>query len=241
MLMTTYLRGLYYWNQRTAPALKAALLHFQEAAEKDSDSAAAFAALSNTYNVLPSYSDFPHKEAQLEAQLRATEAANKALQLDVKLPEGHAALGLIHQNAWNFLDGERELRTAIELNPNYAPAHQWYAEDLIEMNRFDEAMTEIRLSRELDPLSRVSAALPGFISFFARRYDDAIRYETEAAKQFPDFGRAFMILAWAYTEKARYQDAIAAYEKWRTLDYHGHGYSRNLPIFTLAPDNARWH
>ncbi|PYX67959.1 MAG: hypothetical protein DMG72_24040, partial [Acidobacteria bacterium] len=140
-----YLRSRYYWSQRTEPALKTALQAFQEAVEKDPAFAAAYVALADTYNVLPSFSDFPEKEAHL----RAKEAVSKALRLDNMLAEAHAALGYIHEVDWDFADAEHEFQMAIELNPNYASAHQWYAEHLADMGRFDDALNEARRAQEL--------------------------------------------------------------------------------------------
>jgi eukaryotic-like serine/threonine-protein kinase len=219
-----YLRGRYYWSQRTEPALKTALQHFQEAVEKDPAFAAGYVALADTYNVLPSFSDFPEKEAHL----RAKEAVSKALRLDNMLAEAHAALGYIHDVDWDFADAEHEFQMAIELNPNDASAHQWYAEHLADMGRFDDALNEARRAQKLDPVSRVSGSLVAFISFFARRYDEAIRYGRHAVEQFPEFNRSYMILARAYVQKGMYQEAVGAYLKANALENNYPGFSPEI-------------
>src|SRR5689334_13152882 len=106
---------------------------------------------------------------------QARSAALRALELDENLAEAHTALALIVQNYdWDWETAEKEYRRAIELNPNYATAHHWYAEHLAYLGHFDEALRESERARELDPLSLIIATDNGAILYFSRQYDRAI-------------------------------------------------------------------
>jgi TolB-like protein/DNA-binding winged helix-turn-helix (wHTH) protein len=123
-----YLKGLYFWNKRTVTGFQQAIVYFQQAIAKDASYAPAYAGLANSYTLLTGYSMVP--AAQYMPAARA--AAVKALELDDRLPEAHCALALILENHdWDWNTAEKEYRRAIELNPNYATAHQWYAELLM--------------------------------------------------------------------------------------------------------------
>jgi len=127
-----YLKGQYYWNKRTVEGLQKAIDYFQQAADKDPAYARAFAGLANSYALLGGYSGVP--QTRFIEMARA--AALRALMIDERLPEAHCALALIVQNYdWDWDTAEREYRRAIQLNPNYATAHQWYAEHLALLGR----------------------------------------------------------------------------------------------------------
>src|SRR4029077_16672048 len=134
-----YRKGLYFWNKRTVAGFQQAIEYFQQATTSDPNYALAYAGLANSYTLLTAYSSA--SSTLYMPQARA--AASRALQLDEGLPEAHAALALIvenHHRAWH--PSEKEYRRAIELSPNYAPAHHWYAEHLMWLGRFDEALRE---------------------------------------------------------------------------------------------------
>src|SRR5262249_23097190 len=128
-----YLKGRYYWNRRTAETLKRAGEYFQQAIDKDPGYALAWAGLADCYAV-SAYDLLPPREAIPKAK----EAASKALALDDALAEAHAALGFVKNHYdWDWPGAERELKRAIELNPNYATAHQWYSSHLEATGRMD--------------------------------------------------------------------------------------------------------
>ena len=137
-----------------------------------------------------------------------------ALELDEGLAEAHTALGLIVQNYdWDWQAAEREFRRAIELNPNYATAHHWYAEHLMWRGRFDEALSESEQARKLDPLSLIISADKGVILYYARQYDPAIEQFWQVREFDPGFARARMIV-FAYFQKQEFAEAFDDIEKY---------------------------
>src|ERR1041385_4974316 len=147
-----YLKGRFYWNKRTGQDLHRAVPFFQQAIEKDPNYALAYTGLADTYALLAVSTNEPARDVMPKAK----EAALKALALDDNLAEAHASLGQITEYYdYDFVTAEREYRRAIELNPNYASAHQWFAEHLCALRRNDEALSEIRRALELDPMSLI--------------------------------------------------------------------------------------
>jgi TolB-like protein/DNA-binding winged helix-turn-helix (wHTH) protein/Flp pilus assembly protein TadD len=208
-----FLRGEYALNKRTVPDLKTAIRYFKAAVAKDTSYARAYAALANSYSLLAGYSALPPKA--IYAKARA--AGVKALALDSLLPEAHTAFALIVQNSGlDWQTAEREFRRAIELNPNYATAHHWYAEQLMWRGRFDEALRESERARQLDPLSLIIAADNGAILFYARQYDRAIAKWQSILELDPEFPRAHLIIS-AYIEKGMYVEALADVERRRPV------------------------
>jgi len=124
-------------------------------------------------------------------------------------------LALIVQNYdWDWQTSEKEYQRAIELNPNYATAHHWYAEHLALLGRFDEALRESERARQLDPLSLIIATDNGEILYFSRQYDRAIQQFRTVLERDPDFPRAHNVRS-AYVEKGLFADALADLEKSR--------------------------
>ncbi len=149
---------------------------------------------------------------------KARAAALRALELDERLAEAHTSLALIHEKYdWNWKAAEREFRQAIELDPNYATAHHWYAEYLGYQGRFDEALAESERARRLDPLSLIIAVDRGEILIFARQYDRAIEQLRAAFEMEPNFPRADM-LTYAYVQKGMFAEALADIEKWQRIE-----------------------
>lgn len=199
-----YLRGTYFLNQRTLEGLKRAIEYFQESTDKDPTSARAFAALANSYGLIASYGY--ERPNSVIAQNRA--AAQRAVELDDNLAAAHTSLALIAQNYdWKWEVAETEYRRAIELDPNYATAHHWYAEYLSLVGRFDEALVQIEIARQLDPLSLIIAADKGAILFFDRKYDLAIRQLRGVLDMDPEFPRAHLLGA-VYVENGMYAQAL---------------------------------
>jgi Tfp pilus assembly protein PilF len=122
---------------------------------------------------------------------RARAAARRALEIDEAVPKAHTALGFIAENYdWDWPTAEREYRRAIQLNPNDATAHHWYAECLALQGRFDEAFPEMERARQLDPLSLIIAADNGAILLFSRQYDRAIDQFRALREMEPNFPAA---------------------------------------------------
>jgi TolB-like protein/DNA-binding winged helix-turn-helix (wHTH) protein/Tfp pilus assembly protein PilF len=204
-----YLKGQYFWNQRTVKGFQEAIRYFHQATEKDSNYARAFAGLAASYALIGTYSGTP--SAEYVAQART--AALRALQLDDKLPEAHAALALVVQNYdYDWQTSDKEFKRAIELNPNYATGHHWYAEHLAWLGRFDDALRESERARQLDPLSLIIAADNGAILYYSRQYDRAIAQFNAVRELDPGFPRAAIIFA-PYVQKGMFAEAEADIEE----------------------------
>ena len=203
-----YLKGRFYWNKRTAPDLKRAIPFFEQAIEKDPNYALAYTGLADSYALITAYTNEPAREVMPKAK----EAALKALALDDKLAEAHASLGQITaEYDYDFVTAEREYRRAIELNPNYATAHQWFAEHLSAMNRIDEALAEIRRALQLDPMSVIMNRIYGDVLADGRKYDEAIQQYRKTIELDPNFPTAHYFLGRAYEAKGMYDDAVREY------------------------------
>ncbi|MBD0395813.1 MAG: tetratricopeptide repeat protein, partial [Microcoleus sp. C1-bin4] len=138
-----YLKGRYYWNKRTTKDLDISFEYYQQAIAVDPNYALAYAGLADSYT--SNLGATPSKEKMVKAR----EAAANAVQLDDKLAEGHAALSrVLRVYDYDFTAAEGEVRRAIELNPNYAPAYAGYASLLAERGRWEEAFTQIRRALE---------------------------------------------------------------------------------------------
>jgi TolB-like protein len=208
-----YLEGRYHWNKRTLIDLEKAPGYFNGAISLDPNYALAYAGLADTYALLPFYREEPLREAMLPAR----EAATKALRLDNKLGEAHAALGLVNTCEFNFTEAESEFKTAIELNPNYAMAHTWYGVMLSYMGRHGEALVEFQRALEIDPLSLICNVKYGEGLFYARRYDEAIGQLGKAIELDADFERAHCALFAVCQAKGSYSKALEEYAKDREL------------------------
>jgi TolB-like protein/DNA-binding winged helix-turn-helix (wHTH) protein/Flp pilus assembly protein TadD len=211
------LKGLYFWNKRTAPGFQQAIEYFQQAIAKDANYAPAYAGLANSYALLPGYTLAPAARYMPKAR----EAAVRALEIDDDSPEAHVALALILENYdWDWSTAEKEYRRAIELNPNYATAHHWYAEFLTWRGRFDEALRESENARRLDPLSLIIATDRGAILYFSRQYDRAIEQFQSVQEMDRNFGRAHLVID-AYLQQGRFAEALADLEEWRRTSGDG--------------------
>jgi TolB-like protein/Tfp pilus assembly protein PilF len=201
-----YLKGKFYWNKRTGPALKEAADFYQQAIEKDPNYALAYSGLAETYVLFSSYDVAPATDSMPQAKA----AARRALEIDDSLAEAHTALGFYLSNyEWDRAGSEMEYRRAIELKPNYATAHHWFGADLSNVKRFDESLVELRRAEEIDPLSRIIGTNLGDALVHARRYDEAIAQYKRVLVRDPNFAYAHRALGWAYGAKGMYPEAIA--------------------------------
>jgi len=200
-----YLKGLYFWNRRLEGGMKMAMEYFEQAIEKDPGYALAHVGVADTYN---SSGLFCYSSPN-ETFPRAKAAAHRALEIDNSLGEAHASLAFAAMCFdWDWPAAEREFKRAIELNPSYAIAHNFYAVYLYAMARFDEAIMEVQRARELDPLSLMINTNVGLAHFFARRYEESIEYQKRALEMDPNFpfANAYIVLPLVMT--GRYDEAI---------------------------------
>lgn len=205
-----YLKGRFYWNKRTPPDFQKAIPFFQQAIEKDPKYALAYSGLADTYALLAAYTN----ESSRQLMPKAKEAALRALALDDNLAEAHASLGQITAYYdYDFPTAEREYRRAIDLNPNYASAHQWLAEHLAATRRNDEALAEIQRALDLDPLSIIINRIYADILVDGRRFDEAIEQYRKTIDLEPDFFTSHYFLGRVYEAKGMYDQAIAEYTR----------------------------
>lgn len=223
-----YLRGRYFWNQRTEDGLTRSLHHFQHAINLDSHYAQAYAGLADAYTLLVSYRI--SAVAPDEGVRKAREAANTALGIDEKVAEAHASLAMIRSRYDDDHSGaEVEFKRAIELNPSYATGHHWYSEYLALRGRETEAMAEIKQAQELDPLSSVINTTVGERLYFARRYDEAIEQLRKTLEIAPDFASAHFVLGLALEQRGFLAEAISELQKAK-----GTGAGRPSVVASLA-------
>ena len=205
-----YLKGRYHWNKRTEEGIKKSIDYFELAIALDPKFGLAYAGLADSYNLLASYSTKP----LATPFLRAKATALKALSLDDKLAEAHAALAAVR--LWREFDweaAERGFKKSVEMNPNYPTAHLWLALYLSGMERMEEALVEIRYALDLDPLSRVINLNLARVLHFARRFDDAIKQCRKTIEMYPDYLIAHRRLGMSYGEKGMFEQAETEFKK----------------------------
>jgi serine/threonine protein kinase/tetratricopeptide (TPR) repeat protein len=232
-----YLQGRHFWNKRTAGDIKKALDYYEQAIALDPNYALAYVGLADSYSLLPEYGGTPNKEVLPKAKA----AVSKALALDDMLAEAHTSLANILSKEWDWAGAEREFRRAIELNPNYATAHHWYYILLSNTGRLDEARLEAKRALELDPLSLIINVCWADTFFVGKDYDQAVRESLRTLEIGPDFGEARWLLGLCYAEKGMYEEAIAEFQKVRTLSgnpYYGLGFLGNAYALAGKKDRA---
>ena len=203
-----YLKGRYHWNRRTPVDLERALMFLEQAVSKDPSYAPAHAAMADALNVLPWYGLRPPREAYP----RSKEAARKALALDDSSAAAHTALAYAyHYYDWTWGDAEREYQRALDLNPNYAQAHQWLAAHYAELGHIDDALAEMQLAQRLDPRSTIISAAIGWINYLGRRYTPAIEQLRRTLDADPEFVPARLWLGQALEATGDAEAAIEQY------------------------------
>jgi len=231
-----YLKGRYYLNQRTEKGFQQSVRYFNEATQKDPNYPLGYAGLSDSYILLGEYSLLPAQEAFANARAAAT----KALELDDSLAEAHNALAAVKVDYdWDWPGAEREFRLAIELNPGYATAHQWYAELLSQIGRHEEALAEIKLAEQLDPFSLIINVVHGDALRSAGQYDLAIEQLQKTLEIDPNFAHAHFHLGMTYLLKVAFADAIAEFQKAVSLSPNVTDYKGGLGYaYAVAGDRA---
>ena len=199
-----YLRGRYEWNRRSQEGVREGIRFFEQAIAVDPGYALAYTGLADSWALHVDYRSVPVAEG-LE---RAKAYARKALELDDSLAEAHASLAwslFIHD--WDFEAAGREFRRAIELDPRYPTAHQWYAFHLASQGRHDEALVEAHTAQELDPASVSIRRSLGFCYYYARRYDQTRYHMTRAIEMNPTAEESHRILGMALALQGSYAEA----------------------------------
>jgi len=207
-----YLKGRYYWNKQTSSDSATAISYFNQAIAKDPGYALAYSGLADAY--WAGYGDAPS-----EVYPKSNAAARKALELDATLAHPHAVLGASEtEYDWDFAGGEAEYKKALELDPNDATAHWFYAFDIGMIGgRGQEALAEINRAHQLDPLSSVIGVVIGNVHMWARRYDEAIVVCKKMANENPTFAEAHSCLASTYWAKRMYPEVIKEWKVYSQL------------------------
>jgi TolB-like protein/Tfp pilus assembly protein PilF len=203
------LKGRNAWSKRTESSLQEAIRLFEQAVQADARYAPAYAGLADSYNMLVNYSAL----SGAAAFPKSKEAAQKALDLDDKLAEAHAARAYVNfQWDWNWAASEEAFRRAIELKPNYAPAHQWFSSLLACIGRLDEALVTAKRAQELEPYSLIVSSHFAWISYIARHYDETLAQANAKLKLDAKFFAAHRYLALAYQAQGKHTEAIEEFQ-----------------------------
>ena len=210
-----YLKGRYHSSKLTEEGLKKSVEYFQQAIDLDPGYAQAYAELAESYLDLGGVLGF---FSPREFYPKAKAAALKALEIDETLAEAHSSLASIKQYFdWDPAGAEKEVKRALQLNPNYAQAHHTYGTVLQSVERFDEAIAERKRAAELDPLSPAAIADVGYPYYYARRYDQAIEHYRRALELDPNFFWSYLWIGQAMVQQGRYEEAIAEINRALTL------------------------
>lgn len=225
-----YLRGRHHALKRTLPETQKAISYFQQAIDLDSSYALAYAGLADAH-ISSLAADLPPNEFLPQAQA----AAQKAVEIDDDLAEAHAELGfVIFWWGWDWGASEKELKRALELDPNSANAHLFYAHLLSNTGRHAEALAEARRARELDPLNLRNNALEGQFLIHAGQTDEALARLRETLEMEPNYFLAHLYAASAYIEKGMYSEAVGEARRSREISGARSNHSEAFLGYALA-------
>ena len=216
-----YLEGRQQWYGRTPEGIKRSIALFQQAIVADPNYALAYTGLADSYSVATGYGVLiPPKQARALAD----EAATKALQLDSSLSEAHVARANVLATDLKWSEAESEFRRAIELNPNNASAHYFYAfMVLMPQNHVDQSLEEFRLALSLDPLSPIVNMNYGLTLMVAHRYPEAIAQLNKILERDPSFLPGHFYLSQIYATTGRYAEAVSELSKATSVKNAGPG------------------
>jgi serine/threonine protein kinase/tetratricopeptide (TPR) repeat protein len=202
-----YLQGRFHWNKRTAEGLAKSVSYFEQTIERDPGYARGYAGLADAYLLLGVYGF----ARPAEVMPKARQAAMRALAIDDRAAEVYTSLGFLEAvYDWFWGNAERDFKRAIELDPHYPTAHHWYAINfLTPLGRFEEAAQELKIARELDPLSLAINASLGLLSYYARRYDEAAVAYLRTLEIDPRFAMAHLFLGQTLAALGRGDEAVA--------------------------------
>ncbi len=234
-----YLKGRYFWNKRTGQALTKAVDYFNQAISLDPGYAEAYSGLADSYALLGDW-EFGSLSPS-EAFPKAEVAAAKALEIDSNLGAAHASLALcLKIFDWKWQTSEHELIRAIQLNPSYASAHQWYGWLLILLGRTDEGIRELKTALSLDPLSLIIGTDLADALLITRKYDESVRQSRRVIEMDPTFSMAHYQLAQAYAQMHRYNEGLQELEQAISLSGRNPLYVAHLGyIYALSGKQAK--
>ena len=200
-----YLKGRYFWNKRDAEGLRNGIKYFKAAEEKDPTYALAYSGLADSYALLSDIGAV--KPADEMPKARA--AAQRAVDIDPTLAEAYTSRAFVKlAHDWDWLGAEADFKKALQLNPKYPTAHQWYASYLMQMGKFEPAQAELEKAHQLDPLSPIINSNLGFYAYYQHNYDEALNHTNKTLEMVPDFWVAHHYRGLAFTMKGMYDEAI---------------------------------
>jgi len=209
-----YLRGRYAWNTRTQEGITEAIRYFEQAIAEDPRYAPAYTGLADSYSLQLDYRSVPVAEGFALAK----QYARKALELDETVAEAHASLAWsLFIYDWDWEGAGREFRRALELDPRYATAHQWYAFWLTARGRLDEALVEAHTALELDPASVSIRRSVGWVYYYARRYDQARYHMARAVAMNPTAAETYRVLGLLLAQQDQWNEAERVLREGMTL------------------------
>ena len=215
----SYLKGRYYWNKRTIEGLKEAINYFKQSISIDPGYAEAYSGLADSYalagdwanGILPPSEAFPLAKA----------AANEALALNDRLAEAHTSLALVLDlYYWDWDAAEKQYALAINLNPGYAVAHEWYAWHLLLLGHGAEGLFEMRRAESLDPVSPVIRSNLADVLTVSHLFEESVRQSRRTLALDPNFAIGHFHLAEALVQQRQYEAAIAEFQQ--AIELSGH-------------------
>jgi eukaryotic-like serine/threonine-protein kinase len=230
-----YLKGRFAWNKRTQEGVTEAIGYFEQAIAEDPRYAQAYTGLADSYSLQIDYRSVPVAEGFALAE----EYARKALAIDETVAEAHASLAWsLFVYDWDWEASRREFRRAIELDPRYATAHQWYAFWLAVHGRHDDAMAESHRAMELDPASVSIRRTLGWIHYYARRYREARPLLERAIAMNPNADETYRVLALCHAMLGEWPEAERAVREATELSLGG-TYNKATLAYVLARTGRR--
>jgi TolB-like protein/DNA-binding winged helix-turn-helix (wHTH) protein len=232
-----YLKGRYYWNKRTIEGLKEAINYFKQAIVIDPSYAEAYSGLADTYalagdwgfGILPPSEAFPLAKA----------AANEALALNDRLGEAHTSLAFVLDlYYWDWDAAEKQYEIAINLNPGYAVAHEWYGWHLFVLGHGAEGMFEMRRAESLDPVSPIIRSNVADALTVSHLFEESVRQSRKTLALDPKFAVGHFHLAEALAQQRQFEAAIAEFQQAIELSGHLAAFDANL-AYTYALSGRR--
>lgn len=204
-----YLKGRFYWNKRSQEAIKKAISFFNQALDEDPLCANAYAGLADCYALLGNYGAVPADQYFPKAK----QAALKALEIDEQSAEAYTSLGMIkYRYDWDWEGAEKDFLRAIELNPSYATAHQWYGWYLTMLGHFDQAMDEMKIALKLDSFSIPINQGIGMVLLCSGKGDEALKQFQETLAMDENFHPLYFSFGLVYQHQRRFDKAIESFQ-----------------------------
>ena len=210
-----YLEGRYHWNKRTEEGLRKAIELFKQAIKIDAHYTLALFSLADAYISFDFRGLLPPKEIMPEAKA----AARTAIEIDPGLAQPHTSLGcvkLIYDRDWD--GAEKEFKRAIELDPKYAAAHNWYSQYLMAKGHIEESFNESRIALNLEPFDLGTNLHLGWHYLHARNYDAAIEQLKKVIELEPKFFLAHLLLGMSYEQQGNFSEALEEFKEASLLE-----------------------